>query len=77
LGQDIFWISERFGGRFLNRLPVQNLQVAILTGLTLVYVDSGVDVMITIFGEKVGVFSKTNVMIQLLHNLALFFDENI
>jgi hypothetical protein len=31
-----------------------------------------VDVMITIFGEKFGVFSKSNVMIKILHNLTLF-----
>jgi hypothetical protein len=40
---------------------------------------SGVDVMITIFGDfrqfsakKLAFFSKTNVMNKLLHNLALF-----
>jgi hypothetical protein len=56
---------------------------------------AGVDVMITIFcdffpifGEKIGVFSKTNVMINFFQNLALsrvknanffakFFGENI
>jgi hypothetical protein len=33
----------------------------------------GFDVMITIFCEKIDVFfSKTNVMIKFLHNLALF-----
>jgi hypothetical protein len=39
----------------------------------------GVDVMITIFGDfcqfsakKLAFFSKTNVMIKILHNLALF-----
>jgi hypothetical protein len=43
---------------------------------------------LTIFGEKIGVFSKTNVMIKILHNLAFalsqkrqffaeFFGENI
>jgi hypothetical protein len=31
---------------------------------------------LTIFGEKNGVFSKTNVMIKLLHNLALFQVKN-
>jgi hypothetical protein len=40
---------------------------------------SGVDVMITIFGDfrqfsakKLAIFSKTNAMIKILHNLALF-----
>jgi hypothetical protein len=30
----------------------------------------------TIFGEKIGVLSKTNVMIKFLHNLALFRVKN-
>jgi hypothetical protein len=30
----------------------------------------------TIFCEKIGVFSKTNVMIKILHNLALFRVKN-
>jgi hypothetical protein len=29
-----------------------------------------------IFGEKIGIFSKTNVMITILHNLALFGVKN-
>jgi hypothetical protein len=29
-----------------------------------------------IFGEQIGVFSKTNVMIHVLHNLALFWAKN-
>jgi hypothetical protein len=37
---------------------------------------AGVDVMITIFDEKIGVFSKTNVMIQIWHNLAVFWVKN-
>jgi hypothetical protein len=44
---------------------------------------SGVDVMITIFcdfrqfsAKKLAFFSKTNVMIQFLHNLALFWVKN-
>jgi hypothetical protein len=44
---------------------------------------SGVDVMITIFSEfcqfspkKLAFFSKTNVMIKILHNLALFWVKN-
>jgi hypothetical protein len=36
----------------------------------------GVDVTITIFGEKMAFFSKTNVMINILHNLALFKVKN-
>jgi hypothetical protein len=43
----------------------------------------GVDVMITIFGDfwqfsakKLAFFSKTNVMINILHNLALFWVKN-
>jgi hypothetical protein len=43
----------------------------------------GVDVMITIFCDfslfspkKLAFFSKTNVMIKILHNLALFWDKN-
>jgi hypothetical protein len=31
---------------------------------------------LTIFGEKIGVFSKANVMIKFLHNLALFPVKN-
>jgi hypothetical protein len=45
--------------------------------------EPGVDVMITIFydfrqfsAEKIGVFSKTNVMVKILHNLALFWVKN-
>jgi hypothetical protein len=41
---------------------------------------SGVNVMITIFAnfrsEKIGVLSKTNVMIKFFHNLALFLVKN-
>jgi hypothetical protein len=37
---------------------------------------SGVDVMNTIFGEKNGVFLKTNVMTNVLHNLSVFCVEN-
>jgi hypothetical protein len=43
----------------------------------------GVDVMITIFGDfrqflakKLAFFSKTNVMIKIFHNLALFWVKN-
>jgi hypothetical protein len=32
---------------------------------------------LTIFGEKMAFFSKTNVLIKILHNLALFFAEFI
>jgi hypothetical protein len=36
----------------------------------------GADVMIAIFGEKLTFFSKTNVMINFLNNLALFRIKN-
>jgi hypothetical protein len=36
------------------------------------FAQSGVDVMITIFCEKMAFFLKTNVIINILHNLALF-----
>jgi hypothetical protein len=31
---------------------------------------------LTIFGERIGVFSKTNVMIKILHILAFFMRQN-
>jgi hypothetical protein len=37
---------------------------------------AGVDVMITIFGEKLAFFSKTNVLMKFLDNLALFRVKN-
>jgi hypothetical protein len=51
--------------------------------LSKTYLAPGVDVMITIFcdfrqfsAKKLAFFSKTNVMIKILHNLALFWVKN-
>jgi hypothetical protein len=64
----------------LERAEMENAEVSTLfdrtvtllsTILSMIKNGPGVDVMITIFGEKNDVFLKTNVMIKILHNLAL------
>jgi hypothetical protein len=55
------------------------IRCQVLTGFML----AGVDVMVTIFcdfrqfsAKKLAFFSKTNVRIKILHNLALFWAKN-